>query len=216
MHIVEGYLPFSHAVAWTAISAPFAVHSARAVRQAVDTSRVMRMRLAASGAFVLLLSSLKLPSVAGSSSHPTGTGLGSVLVGAAAMPTLAGLVLLFQAILLAHGGLTTLGANLFSLGVVGPWMAVGTYRLMVRVRCSAVVAAGCAATLADLATYATTSLQLALAFPQSQGGVTAAFLKFAAVFAFTQLPLAALEGVFTSLVWRALHGVETTPAPRSA
>lgn len=33
---------------------------------------------------------------------------------------LGGIVLLFQALLLAHGGLTTLGANTVSMGIVGP------------------------------------------------------------------------------------------------
>ena len=34
------------------------------------------------------------------------------------------IVLLFQAILLAHGGITTLGANTFSMAIVGPVCAL--------------------------------------------------------------------------------------------
>jgi cobalt/nickel transport system permease protein len=40
------------------------------------------------------------------------------------------IVLLFQAVLLAHGGLTTLGANTFSMAVVGPFVAFGVYKLI--------------------------------------------------------------------------------------
>ncbi len=36
---------------------------------------------------------------------------------------MAAIVLVFQALLLAHGGLTTLGANIFSMGIVGPVVA---------------------------------------------------------------------------------------------
>ena len=64
-----------------------------------------------------------MPSVTGSCSHPTGTGLGAVLFGPAAVSVLAAIVLVFQALLLAHGGITTLGANDFSMGIVGPFAA---------------------------------------------------------------------------------------------
>lgn len=201
---MEGYLPAAHALGWTVAAAPFLVHSTAAVRRATGGTAGGRMRLAASGAFVLLLTSLKLPSVAGSSSHPTGTGLGAVLVGAPVMPVVALLVLLFQALLLAHGGLTTLGANVVSLGVVGPWIAVGTHRALRRAGLGELLAVGMAAAAADLATYGTTALQLALAFPQEEGGIGASLAKFLTVFGVTQLPLAVVEGVFAALVWRAV------------
>ena len=62
---------------------------------------------------MFVISSLKIPSVTGSCSHMTGTGLGAILFGPTAAGVLGLIVLLFQAILLAHGGLTTLGANTF-------------------------------------------------------------------------------------------------------
>lgn len=50
-----------------------------------------------------------------------------------------------------------------------------------------------------------TSIQLALAFPAAQGGFMAAFLKFAGIFALTQVPLAISEGLLTVLVWNWLE-----------
>lgn len=44
------------------------------------------------------------------------------------MVVMGSIVLLFQALLLAHGGLTTLGANAMSMAVVGPLVAYGIYR----------------------------------------------------------------------------------------
>jgi cobalt/nickel transport system permease protein len=58
--------------------------------------------------------------------------------------------------------------------------------------------------LADLATYVTTSLQLALAFPDAESGVAGAVLKFLGVFAITQIPLALGEGLLGVLLFRAL------------
>jgi cobalamin biosynthesis protein CbiM len=81
------------------------------------------------------------------------------------MPALGAIVLLFQALLLAHGGLTTLGANIVSMALVGPWVARGVFVAVTRVRLPVAAAIFLAAALGDLATYLTTSLQLALAFP---------------------------------------------------
>ena len=72
------------------------------------------------GAFAFVLSALKIPSITGSCSHPTGVGLGAILFGPMTMAVLGLIVLLFQALLLAHGGLTTLGANTFSMAIAGP------------------------------------------------------------------------------------------------
>ena len=60
----------------------------------------------------------------------TGTGLGAVLFGPSAMSVLGILVLIFQAILLAHGGLTTLGANTFSMAIAGPFVSWLLYRIL--------------------------------------------------------------------------------------
>lgn len=58
-----------------------------------------------------VLSALKISSVTGSCSHPTGTGLGTILFRPAITTVPATITLLFQALLPAHGGLTTLGPN---------------------------------------------------------------------------------------------------------
>ena len=125
MHIMEGFLPIEHAVGWSIASAPFVAYGVYAVNQRVREHPEQRMLLGVAAAFTFVLSALKLPSVTGSCSHPTGTGLGAVLFGPAAMAPIGAVVLLFQALLLAHGGLTTLGANLFSMAIVGPFAAAG-------------------------------------------------------------------------------------------
>ena len=162
------------------------------------------MLLGVAAAFTFVLSALKLPSVTGSCSHPTGTGLGALLFGPAAMAPIGLVVLLFQALLLAHGGLTTLGANLFSMAIVGPFAAATLFRLARRLKLSFAVSVFIAASLADLLTYVTTSAQLAWAFPDPTGGFVASFLKFAGIFAITQIPLAISEGLLTVVIFNAL------------
>jgi len=204
MHIMEGFLPITHAIGWGAASLPFVLTGAARLKRVLRDRPHDRLTLAASGAFAFVLSALKLPSVTGSCSHPTGTGLGAALFGPWVMVVLGSFVLLFQALLLAHGGLTTLGANIFSMAIVGPFVSYGLWSLSHRLGLPRSWAIFLAASFGDLATYCTTSLQLALAFPDPEGGFVAALMKFAGIFAVTQIPLAIAEGLLTVVVMNAL------------
>lgn len=204
MHIMEGYLPPGWCVFWFAVTIPFWVFGLRKLSQLVTRQPEIRLMIGLCGAFAFVLSALKIPSVTGSSSHPTGTGLGAILFGPGAMSVLGSIVLLFQALLLAHGGLTTLGANSASMAVVGPVVGYALWRaLRGRLPLGAVVFL--AAALADWATYVTTSVQLALAYPDPLGGFVASFLKFGAIFAVAQVPLAISEGILTVILFNALR-----------
>lgn len=204
MHIAEGFLPPAHAIGWTIAAAPFVVHGARAVVKEVRENPESTLLLGAAGAFTFVLSAIKLPSITGSSSHPTGTGLGAVLFRPPVMGLLGTVVLLFQALLLAHGGLTTLGANAFSMAVVGPWAGYAAYRLVRRSGGGLLPGVFAAMAVADLATYVTTALQLAWAHPDAASGFAGAAAKFLSVFAFTQVPLAIGEGLLGVLLFRVL------------
>jgi len=161
--------------------------------------------LAMAGAFIFVISSLKIPSVTGSCSHMTGTGLGAILFGPTPVSVLGIIVLIFQAVLLAHGGLTTLGANTFSMAIAGPLLSYAVFRLGEKLRLNRRVSIFLAAFLGDIGTYCVTSFQLAIAYPSAEGGAGASFLKFLGVFAPTQLPLAVLEGILTVLILIALE-----------
>ena len=96
-----------------------------------------------SGAFIFVISSLKIPSVTGSCSHMTGTGLGAILFGPSAVSILGLIVLLFQALLLGHGGLTTIGANTFSMAIAGPFVSWGIYLLCQKLKVNKRAASSC-------------------------------------------------------------------------
>ncbi len=206
MHIMEGFLPVGHCIGWFAASTPFVVAGAVSLKRIVRERPEARLTLAATGAFAFVLSALKMPSVTGSCSHPTGTGLGAIIFGPAVMAVLGTIILLFQALLLAHGGLTTLGANVFSMAIVGPWVSWAIWRGASKFGSSIAVAVFFAAALGDLATYATTSVQLALAYPDPASGFLGAVLKFGGIYAVTQIPLSIAEGFLTVVVMNALSG----------
>lgn len=203
MHIMEGFLPLNWVIVWFAVCIPFWIIGIKKLQSVSKGSVREKMTLALAGAFIFVLSALKIPSVTGSSSHPTGVGLSAILYGPFVTSILGTIVLIFQAGLLAHGGFTTLGANAVSMAIAGPIVSYLVYKGFEKK--NKAVAVFLAAALGDLATYVVTSIQLALAYPSPQGGVVASFIKFGAVFAVTQVPLAVIEGLLTNVVMNILE-----------
>ena len=201
MHIMEGFLPPLWAGVWYAFALPVVAYGAYKAKRKIDEDPKNKSLLAVAGGFIFVLSALKIPSVTGSCSHPTGTGIAVVLFGPAITAFLSSIALLYQALLLDHGGITTLGANTASMGIIGPFIGWLAYRA-VRTRTDVRVATFIAAAVSDWVTYVVTSFQLALAFPAGAGisGVMASATKFMAIFAVTQVPLAIIEGVVAALL----------------
>ncbi|HNT72618.1 MAG TPA: energy-coupling factor ABC transporter permease [Methanothrix sp.] len=199
---MEGFLPHPWWEVWYALSLPVVAYGIYRMNRLVKERRETLPLLALAGAFIFVLSSLKLPSVTGSCSHPTGTGMGAILFGPALTAVLSLIVLVYQALFLAHGGITTLGANVFSIRIAGPAVGYLVYRGCTRLNLHFYLSIFLAATLADWATYLVTTLQLALAFPSATGGVVGSFYAFGTVFALTQVPLALVEGVVTALLFK--------------
>jgi len=204
MHIMEGFLPAIWCISWGALCIPFIVKGYFSIKKQVKGSPRMILLLAMSGAFAFILSALKLPSVTGSCSHPTGVGLGTILFGPSAMSIIGVIILLFQAIILAHGGITTLGANVFSMAIVGPFAVYGIFKLLRKFQIKTSIAVFIAAFIGDMVTYITTSFQLSLAFPDAGGGMITSLVKFLGVFAVTQIPLAISEGLLTVIVYEGI------------
>ncbi|MDR2855009.1 MAG: energy-coupling factor ABC transporter permease [Methanomicrobiales archaeon] len=202
MHIMEGFLPWEWCLVWWIISTPFLYLGIIGLQNVMKDNREFLPLLGVCGAFIFILSALKLPSVSGSSSHPTGTGLSTICFGVFVTSIIASIVLLFQALLLAHGGLSVLGANIFSMAIAGPLVAYGVYTSLKNTSISIYITVFLTCATADLTTYIITSLQLALAYPAMVGGILSSFIAFLSIFAVTQLPLAIVEGCILALVFK--------------
>ena len=200
MHIMEGFLPVKWAVIWYVLFIPFFVVGLKNITKVVKEHPKKKLLLALCGAFVFVLSALKIPSVTGSCSHPTEVGLASILFGPSVTVVLGTIVLLFQALLLAHGGITTLGANAFSMAIFGPIISYLIWKLC-KDKINKNVAVFLAASIGDLATYTLTSLQLGLAFPDPVGGFAVSAIKFLGIFFITQIPIAIAEGLLTTIIY---------------
>ncbi|MFV0424638.1 MAG: energy-coupling factor ABC transporter permease [Bacilli bacterium] len=205
MHIMEGYLPPAFCIAWGLICIPFVIVGYISIKNILKENPRSITLFAMAGAFVFVLSALKIPSVTGSSSHMTGVGFGTILFGPFAVSILGIIALIFQTVLLAHGGLTTLGANTFSMAIAGPFATYFLYKVCFKLKVSKHKSIFIAAFGGNLFTYCITSFQLGIAYPSVEGGILASIIKFLIVFAPTQIPLAIIEGILTVLLIMALE-----------
>ena len=198
MHIAEGILPFGWCALWYAASAPFVALGIRRLKRlsGSDLSFKPLVGLMAAAVFIISCMPVPIPTV-GTCSHPCGTGLAAILLGPAISVLVATVALLIQALFLAHGGLSTLGANIFSMGVVGSFAGWSVFRGLRAFRVGLPVAGFIAGVAADWATYISTSAALALGLKGGEPFLPL-FVKVAVAFVPTQLPLGILEGAMTA------------------
>lgn len=198
MHISEGILPLPWAALWFAVAAPFVVLGARQLNRLAQDDLAMKPLVGLLAAVVFIISCLPIPvPTAGTCSHPCGTGISAVLLGPLISVVIATVALLIQALVMAHGGLSTLGADIVSMGVVGSFAAWGVFRGMRALGAGLGVAGFLAGLAADWATYLATTLELASGIRGSEPFWPLA-TKIALAFIPTQLPLGLLEGAMTA------------------
>jgi cobalt/nickel transport system permease protein len=147
---------------------------------------------------VFIISCMPIPvPVAGTCSHPCGTGISGILLGPGISVLVAAAALLIQALFLAHGGLSTWGANIVSMGIMGSFAGFLTFRALRSLGAGMAVSGFMAGLLADWATYFATSVELALGI---RGNAPFAPLLWKMLIAFlpAQLPLGIIEGAMTA------------------
>jgi cobalt/nickel transport system permease protein len=202
MHISDGILKPEWVFIWYAISAIFIALGLRIINKRIKDDPVYLPRIALLGAVVFVISVWHIPvPVTGSSSHPVGTPMASIIIGPFATVVISAIALFFQSFV-GHGGLTTIGANTFSMGIVGTFGGYFVYRLFKNIS-PLWFSAGMAGLVGSILTYITTALQLALSL--NPGNVMHYWKLYSLGFIPTQLPLAFAEFAFTAYVIQYIH-----------
>lgn len=198
MHISEGILPFNWAVLWFAIAIPFVAWGLYELKKKSSIDLSFKPLVGLMAAVVFIISCMPIPvPTAGTCSHPCGTGISGILVGPAISILITSVALLIQALFLAHGGLSTWGADIVSMGVMGSFAGYLTFKGLRLVKINMAVSGFLAGLFADWATYITTSLELASGI-RGDSPFAPLFWKILIAFIPTQLPLGILEGAMTA------------------
>ena len=207
MHITEGILPPKWAIFWYIIIIPFvAIGIVKIKKKKREVPGFMPL-VGIVGAAVFVFSCLPIPVVAlngMATAHPAGTGLSAILLGPFVSVVIAGTALLIQALFLAHGGLTTLGVNIFSMGILGSFTGYFAFRFAQRLGLNLFWCGLLAGVISDIFTYMGTSIGLGLlviegggesflaAITQSAKAMLEIFVVFMAT---SQGPLCIAEGI---------------------
>lgn len=196
MHISEGILPFDQALIWTIVGVGFVLLSLWKMGRDAEPDSAYKPFLGMVGAGVFLISAMPIPvPFAGTVSHPAGTGIAAILVGPSATVVITSITLLLHALFLAHGGISTLGADIFAMGVLGGFGGYAVYYVIRKLNLGQGPAAFMAGLVGDWATYVGTSTILALALHGPEHGISELFFTVLVAFVPTQVPLGIFEGV---------------------
>jgi len=117
VHIPDGFLSITICVLMYAIAAGFLIWSWR--RAKAEYSRSMTPLLAVSSAFVFAAQMINFPILYGTSGHLVGGTFLAVLLGPYAAILSMTIVLMMQALIFADGGISTFGANVFNMAIIG-------------------------------------------------------------------------------------------------
>lgn len=198
MHISEGILPFKWALFWSILAIPFIVWGLYRLKRQSSTDLSFKPLVGLLAAVVFIISCMPVPvPTAGTCSHPCGTGISGILVGPAISIVISAVALFIQALLLAHGGLSTLGANIVSMGVMGSFAGYLVFKALRKLNVNIAFSGFFAGLFADWATYFTTSIELASGI-KGDAPFIPLFWKILIAFIPTQLPLGILEGAMTA------------------
>lgn len=162
MHITEGLLPLPVALFWFVLAAPFLVAGIVLIgrRKAAIPEYMPLLGIFGAAVFVFSCLPIPIPGV-GATAHPAGTGLSAIFIGPFPSVIVAFISLLLQGMFLAHGGLSTLGANTFSMGVLGAFAGYFAFRTARMLRLNLFWSGFAAGVFADVFTYVGTSFGLA-------------------------------------------------------
>ena len=219
MHITEGILPPKWAVFWFIFITPFVAIGILNLKKKKRKVPGFLPLVGIIGAAVFVFSCFPIPVVGlngMATAHPAGTGMSAMLLGPFVSVVIAGIALFIQALFLAHGGLTTLGVNVFSMGILGSFSGYFAFRIGQRLGLKIFWCGLLAGVISDIFTYLGTSIGLGLLvfekgdnFTLSLANSLKAMLEIFVVFmATSQGPLCIAEGIVVGFVISYIYKVK--------
>ncbi len=131
MHIPDGFLDPKTALATGILAAAGLAVALRQTHKNLPRKQIPLLGLSA--AFVFTAQMLNFPVAGGTSGHLIGAVLTAALLGPSAAVIVISCVLIVQCFMFADGGITTLGANIFNMALVGGVGGWTLYHLLTRI-----------------------------------------------------------------------------------
>ncbi len=196
MHIADGILSPEWCIVWYVLAAVFVAIGAFQIsrKRKINPAYMSAVGLMGAAVFVISVWHIPVP-VTGSCSHPVGTPMAAMIIGPFPTVVISAIALFFQTFI-GHGGITTIGANTISMGIMGTFTGFFTIVGLRKSGASIWLSAGMGGLVGDLVTYVAAAFELAISLHPTNliqwwGIFTLGYLP-------TQIPLAILEFGFTA------------------
>ena len=170
MHIPDAFMPLTQGLVYWIIALVFIGLSLRWARKDMSEDRIPIVAVLAAGIFAL--QSFNLPVSMGTSGHLVGGALAAIILGSPfAAVFILTLVLIVQGVVFGDGGITTMGANIINMGVIGGFVGFYSFKGLMGTTRSMNVSAFAAAWFACFipALAAAVEMFLAGTFPLREG-----------------------------------------------
>ncbi|HSA38280.1 MAG TPA: cobalt transporter CbiM [Methanoregula sp.] len=126
MHIPDAFIPLSQGAVYWIVALIFIALSLRWAKKEMSEEKIPLVAVLAAGIFAI--QAFNLPVAMGTSGHLVGGALAAIILGSPfAAVFILTLVLVIQGILFGDGGITTMGANIVNMGVIGGFVGYYTF-----------------------------------------------------------------------------------------
>jgi len=170
LHIPDAFIPIPQGIVYWIIALVFVALALRWAKNEMSDEKIPIVAVLAAGIFAL--QSFNLPVSMGTSGHLVGGALAAIVLGSPfAAVFIIALVLIVQGVLFGDGGITTMGANIINMGVIGGFIGFYSFKGLMGMTRSMPVSAFLAAWLACLipALAAAVEMFMAGTFPLEAG-----------------------------------------------
>jgi cobalt/nickel transport system permease protein len=170
MHIPDAFIPIWQGAIYWIIALVFIAFALKWTRKDLNEEKLPLVAVLAASIFAL--QSFNLPVSMGTSGHLVGGALAAIILGSPfAAVFILTLVLIVQAVLFGDGGITTMGANIINMGVIGGFVGFYSFKGIMGVTKSMPIAAFIAAWLACLIPSLAAAVEMYFAgtFPLMEG-----------------------------------------------
>jgi cobalt/nickel transport system permease protein len=128
MHLPDGYLSPQTCAVMGAVTAPIICTAAAKMKKTLKDKQVPLLAIGAAFSFTIMMYNIPIPD--GTTAHAVGASILSIILGPWAATVGVSIALIIQAFFFGDGGILALGANIFNMAFVIPFVSYYLYKII--------------------------------------------------------------------------------------